>query len=189
MNQVHPENKELALGGQLPPAIFLVGFMGAGKTSVGRELAMLLGWSFVDLDDRVISRHGRSVADIFRDEGEAAFRELESRALAEVISQARSGARAVIALGGGAYVQPDNSVVIRKTSFPVIFLDAEVDELRRRCAPDASVRPLFQDEAQFRTLYELRRAQYLQADVRVDTTAKSVDAVAAEITRLLGMAK
>jgi shikimate kinase len=189
MKQAHPENSSQAPDRNLPPAVFLVGFMGAGKTSVGRELARRLGWNFVDLDDRIVARESRSVAEIFRDDGEAAFRWIESRELAEIIAEAAKGIRAVIALGGGAYVQPENAVRIRETRIPVVFLDASLDELRHRCSADQNVRPLFQDEAQFRTLYESRHAQYLKSDARVDTTGKSVEAVAAEIALLLTMNK
>lgn len=184
-----PEKSAKVRDRRSAPGIFLVGFMGAGKTSVGRELARTLGWAFVDLDERIILREGRSIADIFRSDGEAQFRKMESRALAEVVAQAQSGVSTVIALGGGAYAQPANVEVIRSTDLPVVFLDASLDELRRRCATEAGIRPLFRDESQFSALYGSRRVHYLQAEVHIDTTSKSVEAVAAEIMRLLGIVR
>jgi shikimate kinase len=189
MSDQLPESDAATGHNGLPPAIYLVGFMGAGKSSVGRELAVRLGWEFVDLDDRVIAREGRTIADIFRDDGEAAFRQMESRALAEVIEEARNGISTVIALGGGAYVQPENAQTIRATGFPVVFLDATLDELRRRCAPHGATRPLFQDEERFRQLYESRRTHYLKADLRIDTTAMPVETVAEEVLQILRIKK
>ncbi len=168
-------------------AIFLVGFMGAGKTSVGRELAEHLAWRFIDLDDRVIEREGRSIADIFGADGEPAFRKLETSALKELIEETQHGAPSVIALGGGAFVQAANEAAIRQTGFPVVFLDADVDELRRRCASAPGTRPLYKDEAQFRDLYEQRRACYERADVRIDTSLKSIHAVKEEIIEILSL--
>ncbi len=159
--------------------------MGAGKTSVGRELAVRLSWDFVDLDDRVIDRDGRAIADIFRDEGEAAFRAMETSALRAVIQEVEHGAHVIIALGGGAFVQSQNEAMIRTTGFPVVFLDADIEELRRRCAATPGTRPLFKNETEFRMLYEQRRGCYLRADIRIDTTSKSVPAIAEEITASL----
>ncbi len=171
------------------PALFLVGFMGAGKSSVGCELAQRLGWAFVDLDDRIVAREGRAIAEIFRCDGEAEFRKMESRALLEVITEVQNGNHMVVALGGGAYVEPGNAEAMRTAGFPVVFLDGALEELRRRCALQGSERPLFQDEERFRQLYESRRKHYVKADVRIDTTARSVEAVVEEILHVLPMSK
>ncbi|HYH00688.1 MAG TPA: shikimate kinase [Terriglobales bacterium] len=172
---------------RLRTAVFLVGFMGAGKTSVGRALARQLHWRFIDLDERVEARERRTVAEIFRDRGETAFRQAESAALLELLDELRSGTRAVIALGGGAYVQPQNADLIHASNSAVVFLDAPIEELRRRCTAKGDVRPLFQDEDQFRKLYEARRAHYLHADFLVSTMDKSVYDVAREIISLSGI--
>jgi shikimate kinase len=162
--------------------IFLVGFMGAGKTTVGQLLAQRLGWSFVDLDDRVRAREGREIAEIFRDSGETYFRQVESECLRELIAQAERGL--VVALGGGAFVQAGNAAMLRETGVPVIFLDAAVHELRRRCAGTGDERPLFRDENQFRQLYEARRGGYMAADFRLDTGGKMPEQVVDELVAL-----
>jgi shikimate kinase len=172
---------------QKPWACFLVGFMGAGKTSVGQRLAHDLGWRFIDLDDRIIATDRRSVQEIFRDEGEAAFREKETVALRDLIAEPGTQPT-VIALGGGAFAQPQNVVLIRATNLPVIFLDAPVEELMNRCRPQSGQRPLFQDENQFRQLYEQRRSAYMKADLCVDTCGRNVSEVASEVASLLGLA-
>ena len=162
-------------------AIFLVGFMGAGKTTVGGALALRMGWRFVDLDDIVVARTERSVAEIFREEGEARFRELETEALREVIDERLPAERTVVALGGGAFVQARNLDLIRASEQPTVFLDANIPELRKRCAAELGTRPLFRDENQFRQLYESRRSGYMEADLRVDTAGKAVDEIVNEV--------
>jgi shikimate kinase len=168
-----------------PRAVFLVGFMGAGKTSVGRVLAALLGWRFVDLDDRIVQREGRSVPEIFEHSGEAAFRRAESAALRELLAELN--VPAVIALGGGAFVQAENASLLQGTGTPVIFLDAPAEVLLQRCLPQGSERPLLRDPASFRDLYEQRRPHYLRAAWRVDTAGKPVESVATEIMSALGL--
>jgi shikimate kinase len=161
--------------------------MGAGKTSVGERLAHDLAWRFIDLDDRIVAAEGRSVPEIFQAEGEAAFRAKETLALQVLIGEL--GTRPmVIALGGGAFAQPANVALIRDTKLPVIFLDAPVEELMNRCRPQAGQRPLFQDENQFRQLYEQRRSAYMKADLCVDTCGRNVSEVASEVASLLGLA-
>ncbi len=169
-----------------PRAIFLVGFMGAGKTSVGRVLAALLGWRFVDLDDRIVQRESRSIPDIFEHSGEAAFRKAETAALRELLSELTSQ-QAVIALGGGAFVQPENLPLLEACGDPVVFLDAAAERLLERCLPQGSDRPLLRDLDSFRGLYEQRRPYYLRAGWRVDTSGKPVEAVATEIMSALGL--
>ena len=166
--------------------IVLVGFMGAGKTSVGRELSRRLGWPFVDLDDRVQAREKRSIAEIFRDWGEAEFRRAEHDALAELLREVESGPR-VIAVGGGAFAQPENTSLLDACLATTVFLDASADELWRRCGDDATERPLRRDEQVFRQLYESRRPRYLRAQFHVDTAGKKVSQIATEIAHSLGL--
>ncbi len=168
-----------------PGVVFLIGFMGAGKTTVGRELAAQLGWRFLDLDDRITARARRSVAEIFREAGEADFRRQESQALHEVLRELSGEAGAVVALGGGAWEQPQNRLRLQEFGAPVVFLDAPLEILRERCAPDAARRPLFADERRFAELYAARRQQYALATLRIDTADKPPAEVAGQIVRIL----
>jgi len=174
-------------------AVFLVGFMGAGKSSVGRALGQRLNWLFEDLDDRIAHRAGRTVAEIFRDSGEPAFREAEHAALREVIEDLHGGVARVIALGGGAFAQQRNAELIAAAAVPTVFLDAAVDELWKRCcqqATDAGVeRPLLQSMKQFRELYAVRRTHYSKAALKIDTGNRAVEVVADEIAKVLDLKK
>jgi shikimate kinase len=173
--------------------VFLVGFMGAGKTSVGRALGRRLNWIFEDLDDRIERREGRTIAEIFRDSGEAAFREAEHAALRQVLEEAGGGVARIIALGGGAFVQRDNAALLQAARFPVVFLDAPVEELWRRCCEQAGAagreRPLLKTFEQFCALWRSRRRGYLQARLKIQTGGRPVNAIAAEITERLGLKK
>jgi shikimate kinase len=163
--------------------VVLIGFMGAGKSTIGRALARRLGWRFVDLDRWIERREHRRIAQIFADEGEAAFRAIEADALATVLSDRNSPQ--VLALGGGAWVQPANADRVKSAGARVVFLDASIEQLRRRCGAIAGKRPLFQDEEQFRKLYATRRQSYMQAHMRVDTSGRSVGQVADELAQLI----
>jgi shikimate kinase len=165
--------------------VILVGFMGAGKTTVGRLVADKLGWEFTDLDDRVIEREGRSIAEIFRDSGEAYFRRVETECLRDLLRGRLR--RIIIALGGGAIVQQENAAIVRDSGLPVVFLDASPEVLLERCAPESATRPLLADENQFRQLYETRRERYMSAGVRIETASLSPAMVAEEIVRRLDL--
>jgi len=159
--------------------------MGAGKTTVGKLLARRLQWQFIDLDDRIRERERRTIPQIFRDSGEELFRRVETACLRELLSPGL--AHTVLALGGGAIVDPRNADIVRDSGVPVVFLDASPAELFRRCAPEAGARPLLADENQFRQLYERRREDYMATGVRVDSTASAPEQVAAEIVRRLDL--
>lgn len=171
-------------------AVFLVGFMGAGKTSVGRALGERLNWHFEDLDDRIERREGRSVPEIFRECGEQEFRRMESAALRDVLSESRGGAR-IVALGGGAFVHHQNAAFLSASGVPTVFLDATADELWERCSKQAldsgANRPLLGSPDQFRNLYDTRREGYAKASVTVLTGNRSVETIAAEIEKKLGL--
>jgi shikimate kinase len=166
--------------------VFLVGFMGAGKTSVGRALSRRLGLPFEDLDDRIQNREGRTIAQIFRESGEAEFRKAETAALRELLAELGSLSR-VVALGGGAFVQPVNAALIEEAEAHSVFLDAPVKELLRRCQQEQKERPLRQSPKQFRELYAKRRRAYMKAAVRIETNGKDVSTVAAEVACSLGL--
>ena len=159
--------------------------MGAGKTTIGRELSKTLGWRFTDLDDVVVKRAKKSIPEIFASEGESAFRHHESQSLLEVIARSANNAM-VIALGGGAYVQPNNFEAIRQSGCRTVHLDADLKTLLGRCQQEGKTRPLLQDENQFRQLYEARQSGYMRADHRVDTSGKSVRQIVTEIMLQLG---
>jgi shikimate kinase len=161
-------------------AVCLVGFMGAGKSSVGRALSQQLAWPFVDLDERIQTREKRTIEEIFRQSGEAEFRRVEHTALRELLMEIGSSP-AVMALGGGAFVQSENAALLEKAGIRSVFLDASVDELFRRCQEQSVDRPLRRDQNQFRQLHEARRPGYLAAVLRIETGGKDVETVAAEV--------
>ena len=163
-----------------PQTVILIGFMGAGKTSVGKALSRRLGWEFDDLDDRVMEREARSIEEIFRSSGEIHFRYIEHEALRNLLSDSQPGSR-IIALGGGAFVQGDNRSLIEASGGKTVFLDAPVEELWQRCQTGQPIRPLRGDFEQFRQLYEQRRPCYLRASLRVETGDKDVETIAAEV--------
>ncbi len=173
-------------GNRAQPSIFLVGFMGAGKTSVGRALSHRLQWPFEDLDDRIETMAGRRIEEIFRVSGENGFRQVETAALRQLGTELRHTAK-VVALGGGAFVLPENAALIQGLRGHTVFLDAPVEELLRRCRQQPPVRPLCQTAEQFCQLYEARRPSYLAADCRVETHNKEVEKIAAEVACSLGL--
>jgi shikimate kinase len=174
-------------------SVFLVGFMGAGKTSVGRALGQRLNWIFEDLDDRIQSREGRTVAEIFQDSGETEFRRAEHAALQHVLQELRGGGARIVALGGGAFVQRENAALLKAFSAPTVFLDAPIEELWQRCCTQASEtgaeRPLLRSVEQFRKLYETRRNSYRKAALKVQTGKRTVESISAEIEQKLGLKK
>lgn len=172
-------------------AIFLVGFMGAGKTSVGRALGQRLNWIFEDLDDRIEAREGRTVAEIFRDSGESEFRRAEHSALLYVLKELQAGGARIVAVGGGAFVQKENAGLLRGSGLPTVFLDAPAEELWQRCCAQASdsgvARPLLRSIEEFRKLYETRRSDYSRAFLQIQTGNRTVETIAAEIAATLGL--
>ena len=150
-------------------AVFLVGFMASGKSCVGRELARRLDWDFVDLDARIESRERQAIPEIFRDRGESSFRLAETSALRDLTESLERNT--VIALGGGAFVQPKNRELLQ--SWPSVFLEVPLDELWRRVLEDPTKRPLRKDNlTEFARLYESRLPFYRQATMTVVTSEK-----------------
>ncbi len=164
--------------------VFLTGFMGSGKSSVGLALAHKLGWAFHDLDSDIEAGQRRSIGEIFQTDGELGFRRIERAVLADLLASSVSGP-VVIALGGGTFAQRENHDLFTSTAAVVVFLDAPVEELWARCHEQPVARPLRQDPEHFRNLYEARREFYTRAEIHIQTGGKSVDAIAQEIAQRL----
>ncbi len=165
----------------LQNTICLVGFMGAGKSTVGAALARALHRDFVDLDRMIESRTGKTVPEIFDGQGEAAFRNAEREALAKALS--RSPGPQVVALGGGAFVQPEVISLLEAHGVTTIFLAAPAEELYQRCVDslDAAPRPLLKDLPSFKKLYAERLPAYERAEWHVSTAGTPITAVVSEI--------
>ena len=164
------------------PGIYLVGFMGCGKSTVGCALADELGWSFSDLDSEVEKAAGQTVAEIFESQGEAAFRAHESEALRKLIRNIRMGRPQVISLGGGAFTADDNFEVISKNGVP-IWLDTPLAVIERRVSQETH-RPLARDPDGLRALFAHRRPHYERADFRIDTQDHDAAYIVARILEL-----
>jgi shikimate kinase len=161
------------------PGLYLVGFMGSGKTTVGRHLAERLGWSFFDLDHEIEAAEKTTIAELFDARGEPEFRRIESEMLRQHIRSIERGRPAVIALGGGAFVDAGNRELALQNGI-AIWLDCPFERVQRRVG-DTSARPLARDPQRFAALYESRREIYALADVRVaiesDDPDQALDAV------------
>lgn len=159
--------------------VFLLGFMGCGKTTVGRLLAERLGWAFVDVDQELERRQGRTIRQIFDTEGEPYFRGIERELLEEILRRDEQES-AVVALGGGTFAQPENVARIRAQGGITIWLACPLEELRRRCR-GLNNRPLFRDPGSFEQLYLQRLPYYQQADFQVDADRRDPQRVVEEI--------
>jgi len=158
--------------------IILVGFMGTGKTSVGRVLAGRLQRDFVDMDGELEARAGKPITRVFAEDGEGAFRRMERELVAELARRNNL----VVAAGGGVVLDPGNIRAFGATG-RVICLQAAPDEILRRVA-GSNHRPLLEqgDKAgRIRKLLETRRQLYDAIPLRVDTTGKTLDEVAARV--------
>ena len=144
--------------------LYLVGFMGAGKTTVARAIGKHTGWRVEDIDQRIESREHRTVASIFSQQGEPYFRQLERLALGELLPLRH----VVIATGGGTFVEPDNRALMLADG-AVAWLDLSLAQVIERVPADGR-RPLASDRAQMEQLFARRQLAYAQAHVRVDAS-------------------
>ena len=158
--------------------VVLVGFMGSGKSSVGRELARRFGAPFVDVDERIEAEAGCRIRDLFSREGEPAFRVREKAALRDALTVKGR----VIASGGGAFADEENRALLRSYA-PVVYLEAAVETLLERLAGDLG-RPLLRGgdrEEVVRELLSRREPGYRTADVTVRTDGRTVEDVAGQV--------
>ncbi len=161
--------------------IYLGGFMASGKTSVGAELAVMTGWPFLDLDQFIEMRAGKSVAEIFATEGESRFREMEGAALQEVSDLGN----VIVALGGGVLVDPLNRRLVQETG-RLAILEVLPDTVRCRAAEQAGKRPLLCGDGVERHM-EKRKEAYSCGDIHVETDGLSVEEVTGVICRAFGL--
>jgi len=159
--------------------LYLVGFMGAGKTTVARILGRRIGWRFEDIDQRIESRERRTVASIFAQNGEAYFREAERSILHELLPERN----VIVATGGGTFVDPDNRIAMLADG-AVAWLDVPLTRILDRVPPDGR-RPLAADREQMEQLFARRQVAYGQAHVRLDAS-RPIDEVVERLLEWIG---
>ena len=160
--------------------IYLVGFMGAGKSTVARALGSRLGWRSEDIDELIASRERRSIAEIFARRGEPYFRALERTVLRDLLAERHT----IVATGGGTFAEADNRNVINGDGAS-IWLDVPFEQVIERLPPDGR-RPLATDRTTLRALFDTRRAAYSFAHLRLDAGRAPVEELAERILDWLG---
>ncbi len=165
------------------PLIVIVGFMGSGKSTVARALAARLNSRMLDLDEEIAKLERRSAKEIIESDGEAAFREIETRTLRDTL---RNDPARVVSLGGGAWISERNRELIAESAATSVWLDAPFSLCWKRIVTTGSERPLSKTEPEAKALYETRRATYRLADLHIETIeTKSADEIALEIIQAL----
>jgi shikimate kinase len=161
------------------PGIYVVGFMGSGKSTIGRLLAHRLGWSFFDTDEEIERAEKTSIAEIFEQRGEPEFRRIETTILRQHVAWIERGRPAVLALGGGAFTQPENRETLAGRGVTV-WLDCPFETVSRRLA-QASHRPLARNSEELPELYRSRLDIYRLAEVHIpvasDDAGETVEAI------------
>lgn len=165
------------------PHVVITGFMGCGKTRVARLLAQLLNQPLVDLDEAITSREGRSPARLIVEDGEVSFRKIETELLREVLE---NSSPAVVALGGGAWIQEPNRKLIHQKNAITVWLDTPFDICWQRIVTSEEDRPLGRTVTQARELFDRRRPIYQLAQIRIkvnnaDRVASLAKRIRAEI--------
>ena len=163
------------------PLLVLIGFMGAGKSTLGRLLALQLACPFIDLDVEITHVHG-PIPDLFSSRGESGFRAIEHHHLQLILPHLPRPC--VLALGGGAFLQPANRELLARYSATSIFLDSRFEVIRARISGTGNQRPLAQDLDRLRDLYETRRPTYLLAHHTFDASADDPSELLASLVRL-----
>ncbi len=159
--------------------IFLVGFMGCGKSAVGKVLAGKLGYAYYDTDEMVEKKEGSSIEEIFKDSGEGYFREKEWEALNSL-----NGIRdAVVSTGGGLFLGSNHRQFIKELGISV-WLDSPFEDILKRLT-SGPVRPLFRNEAELRQMLENRKGRYALADYHIATRGLTIEEIIERVIRLL----
>lgn len=161
--------------------IYLVGFMGTGKTSVGRQLAKEKKWSFIDLDELIELKQQRRIVDIFAQEGEPYFRKIEKKILKQVSTQKKF----VVACGGGAVLDPENIKLMKKTGI-LICLCATCAAILKRVST-STLRPILnvaKPRERIELLLKMRAPYYAQANYTVDTSKLTIKQVVQKINKV-----
>ena len=167
--------------------IILVGFMASGKSSVGRALSRHIGWPRIDADDEIVSRARKPIADIFRDSGEDAFRQLEREVTTDICNETGR----IISAGGGSFIDEQNRQTMLELG-TVFYLSARPDTIHRRVTrgnPNAPVRPMLAGVDPLKRITELlnqRAPVYANAHHAVETDGLSPEQVAREIIKICG---
>lgn len=159
-------------------AIYLIGFMGTGKTTIGKALGKQLKVQVTDCDDAVVENAGKSIPSIFEEEGEQGFRDMEQQTLMQLPSDNH-----VIATGGGVVLRSENRAHMKRNGI-IVWLEASTDEILKRLESDQT-RPLLaggNKAERIQVLYDARKDLYeMTADIRIDTTGKRPDEIIGEI--------
>lgn len=161
--------------------VIFVGFMGTGKTTVSRMLSERMGWQLTDTDEEIVRLAGRTIPQIFAEEGEPAFRDRESRVLADVLS----GERRIVATGGGAVLRESNRTAMLERGWVVALTADKASLIQRVTGPADGARPLLAGDAEARVtaLLESRKHVYDFAHAKVDTTGKTPAEVVEQVVR------
>lgn len=155
--------------------IYLIGFMGAGKTTVAKALSRRLDWRTSDIDEMIERREHLTVSDIFARRGEPYFRTVERSVLLEQVGTQH----VIVATGGGTYVDPQNRAIINQDGTS-IWLDVPLDRLVERIPADGR-RPLAADRDELTRLYDARRSAYASAHLRIDAGRSGIDAIVEQL--------
>lgn len=164
------------------PGLYLVGFMGSGKSAVGRLLSDELGWSFADIDEDIERAQSFTIAEIFERRGEQEFRIIEREALRNRLREVERGKPMVLALGGGAFVDPENRKMLEERGV-TIWLDCPFPRICARIDGQTH-RPLARDPEKFRQLFDDRKDIYAKAEHRIEADTDDPAAIVAKILQL-----
>jgi len=164
------------------PGLYLVGFMGSGKSAVGRLLADELGWSFADIDEDIEQAQGLPIAEIFDTRGEEEFRRIEQETLRKRVRDVECGKPMVVALGGGAFIDPANRKLLEERGV-TIWLDCPFPRICARMEGQTH-RPLARDPEKFQQLYNDRKDTYSKAEHRIEADTDDPAAIVTQILQL-----